>query len=76
MSNYCDSCKYKPDIRFGEMACPITTLYWNFLIRHRSQFESSPRTKLMTANLKRISDEDQKLIVEHAGYLLNHLDDL
>jgi len=76
MSNYCDSCKYKPDIRFGEMACPITTLYWNFLIRHRSQFESSPRTKLMTANLKRISDEDQKLIVGHAGYLLNHLDDL
>lgn len=76
MSNYCDSCKYKPEVRFGENACPVTTLYWHFLIKHRNQFESSPRTKLMTANLKRISDEDQKSIQEHAGYLLNHLDDL
>jgi deoxyribodipyrimidine photolyase-related protein len=76
MSNYCDSCKYKPEVRFGENACPVTTLYWHFLIKHRNQFESSPRTRLMTANLKRISDEDQKSIQEHAGYLLNHLDDL
>ncbi|MBU3628721.1 cryptochrome/photolyase family protein [Polynucleobacter sp. AP-Reno-20A-A9] len=76
MSNYCGSCKYKPEIRYGEEACPITNLYWNFLIKHRTQFESSPRTKLMTANLKRISDEDQKEIVLHAQYILNHLNDL
>ena len=76
MSNYCDSCKYKPEVRFGENACPVTTLYWHFLIKHRNQFESSPRTRLMTANLKRISDDDQKSIKKHAGYLLNHLDDL
>ena len=76
MSNYCSSCKYKPDVRFGETACPVTTLYWNLLIKHRSQFESSPRTKLMTANLKRISDADQQLIVEHAQHLLHHLNDL
>jgi len=76
MSNYCGSCKYKPEVRYGEEACPITSLYWNFLIKHRAQFESSPRTKLMTANLKRISDEDQKEIVLHAQYILNHLNDL
>jgi deoxyribodipyrimidine photolyase-related protein len=76
MSNYCDSCRYKPDVRFGEQACPITTLYWNFLIKHRKQFESSPRTRLMTANLKRISDEDQEKIQIHAKKLLNHLNDL
>lgn len=76
MSNYCDSCKYKPDVRFGEQACPITTLYWNFLIKHRKQFESSPRTRLMTANLKRISDEDQEKIQEHATNLLGNLNAL
>lgn len=76
MSNYCQSCQYKPDVRFGVNACPITTLYWNFLIKHRAQFEASPRTKLMTANLKRISDEDQQSIVGHAKHLLNHLDHL
>ena len=76
MSNYCDSCQYKPDVRYGETACPITTLYWNFLIKHRTQFESSPRTRLMTANLKRISDEDQERIVVHADQILAHLDEL
>ena len=76
MSNYCNQCKYKPEVRFGDSACPVTTLYWNFLINHRQQFEKSPRTRLMTANLKKISDGDQAAIQEHAKKLLNHLDDL
>lgn len=76
MSNYCGSCKYKPDIRYGEEACPVTNLYWNFLIKHRAQFDASPRTRLMTANLKRISDEDQKAITLHAKQILSQLDDL
>jgi deoxyribodipyrimidine photolyase-related protein len=76
MSNYCGDCKYKPEVRHGESACPITNLYWNFLINHRNQFEGSPRTRLMTANLKKISDADQAAIQAHAKHILNHLDDL
>ena len=76
MSNYCGSCQYKPDIRFGEGACPVTNLYWNFLIKHRPQFEASPRTRLMTANLSRISDEDQEAIQVHAKGLLGDLNSL
>ncbi|MBU3594017.1 cryptochrome/photolyase family protein [Polynucleobacter sp. 71A-WALBACH] len=76
MSNYCSSCQYKPDIRFGEGACPMTNLYWNFLIKHRKQFEASPRTRLMTANLSRISDSDQQAIQVHAKGLLGDLSSL
>jgi len=76
MSNYCGSCQYKPDTRFGEGACPMTTLYWNFLIKHRTQFEASPRTRLMTANLSRISDTDQQAIMLHAKGLLGDLNSL
>ena len=76
MSNYCGSCQYKPDIRFGEGACPMTNLYWNFLIKHRQQFEASPRTRLMTANLSRISDADQQEIQIHAKGLLEDLNAL
>jgi deoxyribodipyrimidine photolyase-related protein len=76
MSNYCGSCKYKPEVRFGAEACPVTTLYWNFLIKHQKQFDASPRTRLMTANLKRISDDDQKAITLHAKQILSQLDDL
>ena len=76
MSNYCDTCQYKPDIRFGEGACPVTNLYWNFLIKHRTQFEASPRTRLMTANLSRISEVDQQSIQAHAKGLLGDLHSL
>jgi deoxyribodipyrimidine photolyase-related protein len=76
MSNYCGDCQYKPDVRFGETACPVTTLYWNFLIQHREQFDGNPRTRLMTANLKKIHDADQAAIVEHAQKILNNLDRL
>ena len=76
MSNYCSSCKYKPEVRFGETACPVTTLYWNFLIKHRAQFDSNPRTRLMTANLSKISNDDQQAIEHHAQVLLNRLDGL
>lgn len=76
MSNYCGGCKYQPEVRYGESACPVTNLYWNFLINHRDQFDASPRTRLMTANLKKISDSDQAAIQAHAKNILNHLDDL
>lgn len=76
MSNYCGSCQYKSDVRFGKDACPITNLYWNFLINHRAQFEASPRTRLMTANLSRISDTDQQAIQAHAKKLLGNLNSL
>ncbi len=76
MSNYCQGCQYDPATRFGEGACPMTNLYWNFLIKHRQQFEASPRTRLMTANLARIDVADQKSIQNHAKTILANLESL
>lgn len=76
MSNYCQGCQYDPATRFGEGACPMTNLYWNFLIKHRQQFEASPRTRLMTANLARIDVADQESIQNHAKTILANLESL
>lgn len=76
MSNYCDGCRYKPEIQFGENACPITTLYWNFLTKHQNALEKNPRTRLMTANLSRISDDKKAMIKAHASRLLSTLNSL
>jgi deoxyribodipyrimidine photolyase-related protein len=76
MSNYCNGCQYKPDVRYGEQACPMTTLYWNFLMKHQLEFNQNPRTRLMTANLSKISPEDQVQIQLHAKKILNDIESI
>jgi deoxyribodipyrimidine photolyase-related protein len=76
MSNYCESCSYQSSKRYGSDACPMTTLYWNFLINHRAEFEKNPRTRLMTANLQKIDAEEQLLIAQYAQTLLNNLENI
>jgi deoxyribodipyrimidine photolyase-related protein len=60
MSNYCTGCRYAPDKSTGENACPFTTLYWDFLMRHEERFSQHPRARLQWRNLERL-DEQQKL---------------
>ena len=57
MSNYCQSCCYEPDQSTGEKACPFTTLYWDFLLRHRDRLKSNNRMSLQLRNLDRIGPD-------------------
>jgi deoxyribodipyrimidine photolyase-related protein len=74
MSNYCKGCAYAPAQRSGEGACPVTTLYWNFLDRHETELAASPRTALMVKNLQKLDGDARASIRAHAAYLLDHLD--
>jgi deoxyribodipyrimidine photolyase-related protein len=57
MSNYCTSCKYDPAQRTGDDACPFTTMYWDFMHRHRARFAKNPRMAQLLANLDRFGPE-------------------
>jgi deoxyribodipyrimidine photolyase-related protein len=76
MSNYCGGCRYRPDLKTGPGACPITALYWNFLLEHEAELENNPRTTLMTRHLRRLSAEERVAIASHARTLADRLDDL
>ena len=59
MSNYCSQCRFRPDRAQGDDACPFTTLYWDFLIRHRQRFAQHPRTALQWRQLGRLDAATQ-----------------
>ena len=57
MSNYCAGCKYDPLKRVGDDACPFTTLYWDFLLRHRSKLSHNHRMRTIMGNLDRFTPQ-------------------
>ena len=59
MTEYCKGCVYDPKLRVGETACPFTTLYWDFLDRHKDQFVKNHRMSQQVNGLKRLSDLDE-----------------
>jgi deoxyribodipyrimidine photolyase-related protein len=50
MSPHCKGCRYDPAQRSGDSACPFTTLYWDFLMRHEATRAGNPRMALQVKN--------------------------
>jgi len=74
MGNYCDGCRYRPDRAHGADACPFTTLYWDFLVRHRERFVRHPRLALQVRNLDRLSDKELSAIAARVDELRQTLE--
>jgi deoxyribodipyrimidine photolyase-related protein len=58
MSDHCRGCRFDPTARTGDDACPFTTLYWDFLARHRDRFAGNHRLRNQLASLRRLGDLD------------------
>lgn len=69
MSNYCDGCQFNPAQATGDNACPFTTLYWDFLQRHKPLLVSNPRMSLQVTNLERKSATELTSIRKQATAL-------
>ncbi|MBC7941284.1 MAG: cryptochrome/photolyase family protein [Chitinophagaceae bacterium] len=67
MSPHCSGCRYDPAQRSGDRACPFTTLYWHFLMRHEAMLARNPRMALQVKNVARLSDEQRQAVNERAA---------
>jgi deoxyribodipyrimidine photolyase-related protein len=72
MSNYCTGCRYQPQLRHGENACPITVLYWHFLDKHAGWLARNPRTSLMVKARDRLPETELKAIRAQARRILEN----
>ncbi|MFO8027215.1 MAG: cryptochrome/photolyase family protein [Opitutales bacterium] len=62
MSNYCQACPMNPAKRIGDDACPFTTLYWDYLLRHEQKLRKNQRMALQVRNIDRIGRDERKAI--------------
>jgi len=69
MSNYCQACPMNPAKRTGADACPYTTLYWDYLLRHEEKLRQNQRMSLQVRNLDRISAKEKDAIRERAAHI-------
>ncbi len=67
MSNYCRGCRYRPAERLGERACPFTTLYWDFLLRHGERFAANPRLALQVRSAGRMDSAEREAVLARAA---------
>ncbi len=73
MSNYCKGCRYRPEARAGEDACPMTVLYWNFLLAHETEFGKNPRMAQIIRNAARFDAAERRALRARAARMLDNI---
>ncbi len=73
MSNYCKGCRYRPEARTGENACPMTVLYWNFLLTHEPAFRKNPRMAQALRNAARLGAAERRAVRTRAKQMLDNI---
>ena len=67
MGGPCASCRYNPALRTGDRACPYTTLYWDFLMRHEALLAKNARMALQVKNVARLDAGEREAITQRAA---------
>ena len=67
MGGPCAACRYDPALREGESACPFTTLYWDFLLRHEALLRGNQRMALQVKNLGRLDAAQRDAVTRRAA---------
>lgn len=72
MSDYCKGCTYDRKKRTGDDACPFTTLYWDFVLRHADRFVKNPRMGTQVRAGQKLADA--QAVRDRAADVLHLLD--
>ena len=73
MSNYCAACRYDPQKACGDEAYPVTTLYWDFLVRHQRRLAGNRRMTMQLRNLDRKPPGELRTIRRQAASIRQRL---
>jgi deoxyribodipyrimidine photolyase-related protein len=74
MSDYCKSCEYSVKHKTEDNACPLNSLYWNFIDRHHNKLKQNPRMSFPIKNWEKQDETEKQKILSKAQAILRHLD--
>ena len=76
MGDYCKNCRYNVKEKIGANACPLNSLYWNFIDKNYKTFSSNHRMSFPIRNWDKMAEEQKVEIREKASELLNNINSL
>ncbi|PJE79088.1 (6-4) photolyase [invertebrate metagenome] len=76
MSDYCKNCYYRVKEKTSDDACPLNSMYWHFMVRHRSILEKNPRTALVFKGWDKRAGKEKTEILQKGERSIRHRDDL
>ncbi len=76
MSDYCKNCYYQVKEKTTQNACPLNSLYWNFLETHRGLLEHNQRVGMIYRTWDKQSQEQKHAVLARANWCLEHLNEL
>ena len=76
MSDYCKHCDYKLKEKSSEDACPMNSLYWSFMLKHRAKLERNPRIGMVYRSWDKQTQDNKEAIIARADWCLTHINEL
>ncbi|WP_220717935.1 cryptochrome/photolyase family protein [Agarivorans litoreus] len=76
MSDYCSDCIYNVSNTIEDDACPLNSLYWQFMHSHQLQMGNNPRTKLVFSSWLKKSEQQRIAVLDKAKHCLNDIENL
>lgn len=73
MSDYCKNCTYKVSKKVEDNACPLNSLYWQFMVKHRDRLSENPRIGMIYRNWDKQSTEQQQAVLDRAGWCIENI---
>lgn len=76
MSDYCSDCHYSVKLSSGDNACPMNSLYWNFMVKHQDALRGNHRIQMIYKSWERMPASKQQSMLNQAKQYLADLNSL
>jgi len=74
MSDYCGNCHYKVKEKTSEESCPLNSLYWRFMVKHRQRLAKNHRIGMIYGNWDKQDDAQKHAVLQRAEWCLDNIE--